>query len=163
MPSCTPKWRLWQREISPFLHSPWQCSIPQCGHLEAPQCVASMLLEQRVTSPPGNFDVFGVNWGQQGFYHLRSVSGERHWQCHFSEKELFFFFEHIWKTNLFVSKKNFLSHVSEIDCTIESSLGCCRVQWRCWASETNVRCCNWFRPRDIRCIKWIEKEKDFLN
>ena len=31
------------------------------GHLEAPQCVASMLLEQRVPSPPGNLDVPGVN------------------------------------------------------------------------------------------------------
>ena len=30
MPSC-PKWRLSQRKISPFLHSPWQCSIPECA------------------------------------------------------------------------------------------------------------------------------------
>ena len=48
------------------------------GHLEAPQCVASMLLEQRVLSPPGNLYVPGVKKRAAGFYHLRLGLGERH-------------------------------------------------------------------------------------
>ena len=80
------------------------------GIWELSSVVASMLLEQRVTSPPGNLYVPGVNQGQQGFYHLRLGLGERHQRqfFFFFDKELFFFRKRFEKhITFFVSKKHF--------------------------------------------------------
>ena len=94
--------------------------------------VASMLLEQRVTSPPETFTCLERTEGSRGFHHIRLGLGERHQrrQCQFfffSRKNCSFLEKYLKNIFLF-PRKTFFSHASRIACAIESSPDHCFVR-----------------------------------